>query len=83
MVKKNNVDVILPADENENLEEDKKDSPVEDSPEKTSEIKEEEDMAKAKKSKRKSTKKNGGFFANWSDRRKAKKEKSLVAKPKI
>ena len=75
MVKKNNVDVILPADKNENLEEEKKDSPVENSPENTSETKEEEEMAKAKKSKKKTTKKNGGFFANWSDRRKAKKEK--------
>ena len=42
MVKKNNVDVILPADKNENLEEEKKDSPVENSPENTSETKEEE-----------------------------------------
>ena len=77
MAKRKNVDVILPSD---------KDEPGEDvlsqkiigqdtSDQGESEEKESEEMSKTKKITKKSKHKNGGFFANWKERRKAKKEK--------
>ena len=92
MVKRNNVDVILPSGKKKLMQKTTtldKELPDEsasnesvideissnESEQSDLENKELESMSKSKKNAKKSRQKEGGFFANWKERRKAKKEK--------
>lgn len=75
MVKKNNVDVILPSDDTKKTESSKENnrnsSLKEEAPSNNEETTE---MPKTKKTTKKSTNKKKDFFHNWKEKRRAKKE---------